>query len=71
MTPDTLKAAGEALYGSRWQSEVAALLDIDSRRVRAWMAGERPIPSGIWTELAAELRRRGSRAIKLADQITR
>lgn len=70
MTPETLQFAGEALYGSRWQTDMAELLEIDSRRVRAWMAGERSIPPGIWNELAAELRRRGSRAIKLADQLS-
>lgn len=37
--------------------------------VRAWMAGERPIPPGIWPEIAAELRRRGDRSIRLADRI--
>lgn len=70
MTRDDLIAAGESLYGPRWQSEVARLLEIDNRRVRAWLAGERPIPDGIWRELAIELRRRGKRAIVLADQLS-
>lgn len=58
MTPDTLRAIGEALYGERWQSDTARLLGVDSRRVRQWMAGERPIPAGITPELLSALRDR-------------
>lgn len=70
MTRDDLVAAGEALYGPRWQSEVARLLSIDDRRVRAWLAGERPIPAGIAPELASELHRRARRATALAARLT-
>lgn len=52
-----------------WQSQTARLLAVDSRRVRAWLAGERSIPRGIWKELADELRRRGTEACRLADEI--
>lgn len=58
MIPDTLRAIGEALYGERWQSDTARLLGVDSRRVRQWMAGERPIPAGIAAKLAGALRDR-------------
>ena len=66
-----LAMTGEALYGRIWQAQVAELLRIDSRRLRAWLSGERQIPDGIWTELADELRRRGKRAIVLADHLSK
>lgn len=68
MTRD-LTAVGEALYGRIWQAQLSELLQVDSRRVRAWLSNERPIPDGVWKELAGELRRRGTRAMSLADQL--
>lgn len=53
MTPDLLRAAGELLYGSRWQSDLAAALGVGSRRVREWLAGDRSIPAGVGPEIAA------------------
>lgn len=49
---ELLKSAGIALYGERWQSDIARALKInDSRRIRQWMAGERPIPQGVFNDL--------------------
>lgn len=56
--PEQLRIIGEALYGERWQSDIARDLNVDSRRVRQWLASERPIPAGIWVELAAKMRQR-------------
>lgn len=68
--PTDLEEIGTALYGERWQSDIARALGIkDSRRIRAFMAGERSIPSGIWPELAELLKVRGSKAIELAEKI--
>ncbi len=47
----TLPEIGEALYGPRWRLEMAAALDVNPRRVRAWAAGEEPVPEGVWREL--------------------
>ncbi|OLV32707.1 transcriptional regulator, partial [Acinetobacter baumannii] len=44
MSPEELKQAGEILYGTQWQTELARAIDVDSSRVRQWMAEERPIP---------------------------
>ncbi len=40
MTPEQLKQVGEALYGHEWQSRLARDLNISSRTVRRWAAGE-------------------------------
>jgi len=56
---DDLRRAGEALYGSRWQSALAHdVLDVDPRRVREWVARERPIPAGVWADVLNALRER-------------
>ncbi|NDL70493.1 transcriptional regulator [Vreelandella alkaliphila] len=68
--PKQLEEIGTALYGERWQSDMARALGIkDSRRIRAFMSEERSIPPGIWHELAALLRTRGKAALELADQL--
>lgn len=50
-----LTVIGEALYGSQWQSELGRLVGVDSRRVRHWTDGTKPVPPGIWAELDQEL----------------
>lgn len=57
--PEHLKMAGEALFGTRWQTDLANALQLsDVRRIRQWMAGERKIPAGIWGDICILLRRR-------------
>ena len=51
MTPDTLAAVGQALFGSHWQEPMADALLVSSRTVRYWIAGREQIPIGIWGEL--------------------
>ncbi len=40
----------------RWPGELAERLDVNPRRVRAWAAGEEPVPEGVWRELYEMLR---------------
>jgi hypothetical protein len=61
MSPSELRQAGEALYGSRWQTELAAALGVrDSARVREWLRGARPIPVSIRAELIALMTQRAN-----------
>lgn len=60
MTPRAyLAAAGEALYGPRWQSALAADLGVADRTLRRWLAGDREIPDSLPDELRALLAARG------------
>lgn len=59
MTSSLLREAGEALYGPRWQSEMARALDISNRTVRRWDEGSYPVPPGAWADLRALLKSRG------------
>lgn len=52
MTPELLEQVGEALYGPRWQSELARHLDVSIRTMQRWAAGTVPAPP----KLAAECR---------------
>ena len=51
MNHTTLRAVGEALYGPRWQCELACELAVAERTMRRWAAGTADIP-----DLRAELR---------------
>lgn len=53
MTADLLRRAGEALWGSRWQTAMAEALDVSERTVRRWASGEYPVPPGAWGDLAS------------------
>lgn len=46
-----LQDAGEALYGPRWQSELARELQVSDRTVRRWAAGATDVPSGVYLDL--------------------
>lgn len=56
MTPDELRAAGEALYGHRWQSPLARRLLTDPRTVRRWLSGDRAIPGPAETAIGLLLK---------------
>lgn len=57
--PAGLERIGEALYGPRWQTDLARDLELsDARRVRQWMAGERPIPPGVWVDIGTLIKQR-------------
>jgi DNA-binding transcriptional regulator YdaS (Cro superfamily) len=52
MTPiSLLKAAGEALYGPRWQSDLARDLGVSDRTMRRWAGGADDLPAGVATDL--------------------
>lgn len=46
-----LREAGEALYGPRWQTEIARALNVNDRTVRRWIAGDDEVPSGVAFDL--------------------
>ncbi len=58
MTTALLREAGEALFGPRWQSEMARALDISNRTMRRWDEGLYPVPPAAWADIRALLRDR-------------
>lgn len=51
MTTKLLKDAGAALYGPRWQSEIARDLQMSDRHMRRLVAGEARLTSGMAMDL--------------------
>ncbi len=50
-TADTIRAAGEALFGPRFTSDLSRLLGVSDRTVRRWCAGTwEPLPF-VWPKL--------------------
>ncbi len=64
MSSKLLRDAGEALYGPRWQSDLARDLHVSDRTVRRWIAGRAGMPAGIALDL---LRLCDERAQALSD----
>lgn len=51
MSSKLLKDTGEALYGPRWQSDLARDLDVSDRTMRRWVSGVDDLPPGVATDL--------------------
>jgi hypothetical protein len=52
LTPNQLLIeTGEALYGPRWQSEMARDLNCALRTVQRWASGQVPAPASLTTDL--------------------
>lgn len=60
-----LAQAGEALYGPRWQSEVARVLDVNIRTVQRWASGNTSVPPGVFVELRKLVKTRANVLISL------
>lgn len=58
MTPALLSRIGTALYGERFQPQLAAAVGVDLRAVQRWVAGSEAVPVGVWDELEDMLVRR-------------
>ncbi len=62
-----LRQAGEALYGSTWQTSLAQALELsDARRVREWLSGDRRVPPGVWDDIKRLLEARSAQAMAVA-----
>jgi hypothetical protein len=66
---DRLQRCGSALYGDRWQSDLARALGVGDRRVREWLSGARRIPVGVWPDIADLLQQRQAECAALAREI--
>lgn len=60
MTPALLREAGEALYGERWQSDLARALGVEVRTVQRWATGDRTPAPGVWADIRELVKQRGA-----------
>lgn len=63
-----LVECGEALYGPRWQSELARELDVSDRTMRRWAAGA-DVPDGLYTDLLRLTQERAATLEALAPRL--
>jgi hypothetical protein len=71
MSSRLLKRSGEALYGLRWQSEIARDLDVSDRTVRRWVAGSDDVPDGVYLDLQRLLTERAAEIDELLESLPR
>jgi len=70
-----LEQAGIALFGSRWQTELAASLKnadgnpLDARRIRQWLAGDYATPEWIWPKIKLLAVQRGTEIDELISKL--
>lgn len=64
-----LRDVGEALYGSRWQSELARDLDVSDRTMRRWAAGT-DIPPGVGMDLRRLCEERAKKIEGILNRLT-
>lgn len=64
-----LAETGEALYGPRWQAELARALDVSDRTVRRWAAGTQDLPRGAYTDLLRLTQERARQLDSLAGKL--
>jgi hypothetical protein len=66
MTPAQLAAAGTALYGAQWQSDLARALGVSSRDIRYWVSGQRTAPEGTRERVKSLLNKSAEKQIAIA-----
>ncbi len=71
MSPsDTLRMVGEALYGSRWQSDLAADLNVSDRTMRRWVAGSELPRVDVVKDLGTLVQKRTGRLGEVGTALT-
>ncbi len=68
---ETIRRAGEALYGKEWQGPLAADLGVSVNTIRRWLAGEAEIPAYIFGPLQLRCWAHAATFDELADQLQR
>jgi hypothetical protein len=71
MSSRLLQRCGEALYGPRWQSEIARDLKVSDRTVRRWVSGASDTPDGIYLELLSMCQQRAAELDDLIAELPR
>lgn len=66
-----LREAGEALYGTQWQSEMARDLNINTRTVQRWVAGVGEPAPGHYLDILRITQERAMMLDALADRLKR
>lgn len=68
---ELIQMVGEALYGSRYESELAGALGVNRRTARRWRTGDTAPGAGVWRDLLVLLRARAWHLEGLASEVRR
>lgn len=68
MSDTVLREIGEALYGPRWQSDLARDLGVSDRTMRRWAAGGEAPRQGVYIDLWRILLERATLIDDLAER---
>lgn len=68
-TTNLLYDIGEALYGTRWQTDLANFLSVSDRTMRRWAADPNSVPAGVWPQLLLALEVHQKTVAKLANRL--
>ena len=71
MSTDLLKRCGEALYGPRWQSELAREMGVSTRTMRRWLASPKDMPAGVFALLPKLCQQHAETLMGLARELHR
>lgn len=64
-----LVESGEALYGPRWQADLARDLGVADRTIRRWVAGTSEVPAGLYLDLLRLTQERAAALDALAPRL--
>ncbi len=64
-----LVESGEALYGPRWQTALAADLGVSDRTMRRWVADTSSAPAGLYVDLLRLTQERAALLDSLAPRL--
>lgn len=71
MSSRLIQQVGQALYGDRWQTDMARALGVSDRTVRRWVAGvDEPRP-GVYADLYRLVLERAAELDALVDPLHR
>lgn len=65
-----LMRIGQALFGERWQTDLASLLEVNSRTMRRWASGQNEPPSWLVDRLMALINTRQEELTTLRASLT-
>lgn len=70
MTPAELAEIGTALFGQRWQTELADAIGVNARTVRRWAVGDTQMDSTMAESIVRVCRERAARLRELAKDLS-
>jgi hypothetical protein len=71
MSNKLLADVGEALYGPRWQTDLARDLEVSDRTMRRWAAEGGEVPAGVYVDLLRLTTERAARLDELSEMLKR